>query len=369
VEDDVLPVKVLNGRPGYINFLDALNSWPLVKELKQVLRLPSAASFKHVSPPGAGVAVPLTNVQRQMYFVDDMELSLLATAYVRARGADRMSSFGDWVALSDVVDVSTAMVLRREVSDGVIAPGYEDEAFDILKQKKGGRYNIVQINPDWYPGDLEKRTVFGVKFEQERNNLVPGFELLQNIVTVNKDLPDSAKRDLAIAMIGVKYTQSNSVCFAYEGQLIGTGAGQMSRIHCVRLAADKADRWFLRQHPKVLEIEFKEGLMRVDKDNALDQYFEDVLTASEQAAWSENFINPPVPLSREAKREWLDSCGGVAVASDAFFPFRDNIDRASRSGVSYLVEPGGSERDDLVIEACNQYGMVMAFSKTRLFNH
>ena len=369
VESGELPIRVLNGNPGYINLLDALNSWQLVKELRQALDLPAAASFKHVSPAGAAVGIPLSGTLRKIYFVDDMELSPLGAAYARARGADRMSSFGDWAAMSDTVDVSTAQLLGREVSDGVIAPGYEDEALALLKEKKGGKYNVVQVDPEWNPEDAEKREVFGVTFEQKRNSRVPGLELLEDIVTENKNLPDSAGRDLLVAMIGMKYTQSNSVCYAYDGQLVGVGAGQQSRIHCIRLAGEKADRWFLRQHPAVLGFKYIEGLKRVDRDNAIDQYFEDSLTPGEEERWKANFNKVPERLSPEQKREWIDTFSDTALASDAFFPFRDSIDRASRSGVRYIIQPGGAARDDVVIEACNEYGMVMVFSGLRLFHH
>jgi len=369
MESGKLPIRVLNGSPGYINLLDALNSWQLVKELKQALNLPAAASFKHVSPAGAAVGVSLSESLKKTYFVEDMELSPLGAAYARARGADRMSSFGDWAALSDTVDIVTAQLLGREVSDGVIAPGYEDEALAILKKKRGGKYSIIQIDPHWEPEEMEKREVFGITFEQKRNTRVPGFELLENVVTENKDLPDSAKRDLVVAMVGLKYTQSNSVCYAFDGQIIGVGAGQQSRIHCTRLAGEKADRWLLRQHPDVLAFKYREGLKRVDRDNALDQYFEDNLTPSEEKRWKSNFQQAPKKLSPEQKRQWLDTFSGIALASDAFFPFRDNIDRAHQSGVQYIVQPGGAVRDDVVIGACNEYGMVMAFSSLRLFHH
>ncbi len=366
---DRLPISVLNGSPGYINLLDALNSWQLVKELRQSLDLPAAASFKHVSPAGAAVGVPLSESLRKVYFVDDMELSPLAAAYARARGADRMSSFGDWAALSDTVDVATAQLLGREVSDGVIAPGYEDEALAILKEKRGGGYNIIQIDPHWEPEETEKRHVFGVTFEQKRNTRVPGFDLLDDVVTENKTLPESAGRDLLVAMVGLKYTQSNSVCYAFDGQLIGVGAGQQSRIHCTRLAGEKADRWLLRRHPDVLDFKYREGLKRVDRDNALDLYFEDGLTPSEQERWKTNFRHAPARLSPEQKRQWINTFSEIALASDAFFPFRDSIDRAHQSGVRYIIQPGGAARDDVVIEACNEYGMVMIFSGLRLFHH
>ncbi len=368
-KDNNLPLTVVNGSPGYINLCDALNSWQLVKELKQVLDLPAAASFKHVSPAGAAVATPMNDALKKASFVEDLELSPLATAYARARGADRMSSFGDWAALSDVVDVPTAKILKREVSDGVIAPGYEDEALEILKMKRNGKYNIIKIDPNYVAPELEQREIFGVTFEQKRNDLIPGFELLENVVTQNKELPSEAKRDLIIAMISLKYTQSNSVCYAYDGQIIGVGAGQQSRVHCTRLAGAKADLWFLRQHPATLALKFKDSVKRAEQNNAIDQYFEDTLTEAEEQSWKENFEEVPQKLTKEEKREYLNSVTGVSLGSDAFFPFRDNIDRAKQSGVSYIVQPGGSVRDDVVIEACNQYDMVMAFTKTRLFHH
>jgi phosphoribosylaminoimidazolecarboxamide formyltransferase/IMP cyclohydrolase len=369
VESGELPIRVLNGSPGYINLLDALNSWQLVRELTHALNLPAAASFKHVSPAGAAVGVPLRESLKKAYFVENLELSPLAAAYARARGADRMSSFGDWAALSDTVDVSTAHLLGREVSDGVIAPAYDDEALAALKKKKDGRYNIIQIDPRWEPGETEKREVFGVCFEQRRNDRVPGFDLLENIVTKNKDLPDPARRDLLVATIGMKYTQSNSVCYAFDGQIIGVGAGQQSRIHCTRLAGEKADRWFLRQHPTVLSFMYREGLKRVEKDNAVDLYFEREMAPHEEERWRANFSRVPEILSDEEKRQWLDAWSGVALASDAFFPFRDNIDRAHRSGVTYIIQPGGAARDEQVIEACDEYGVVMVFSGLRLFHH
>jgi phosphoribosylaminoimidazolecarboxamide formyltransferase/IMP cyclohydrolase len=364
-----LPFTVLSGSPGYINLLDALNSWQLVRELKATLGLPAAASFKHVSPAGAAVAVPMSPTVQKASFVDDVQLSPLANAYARARGADRMSSFGDWAALSDTVDVPTAQLLKREVSDGVIAPGYEPEALAILKAKKGGKYTVIQIDPAYEPPAQEVRDVFGVLFEQKRNTLIPGPETLANVVTAKTELSESARRDLLIAQISLKYTQSNSVCFAYDGQLIGTGAGQQSRVHCVRLAGNKADRWFLRQHPSVLNLKFKADISRAEMNNAIDQYLEDTLSAAEERQWAANFEQVPQKISAEQQREWLDSFSGVALASDAFFPFRDSIDRARRSAVSYVVQPGGAVRDDVVIEACNEYGMVMAFSGIRLFTH
>jgi len=364
-----LPIRVLNGSPGFINLLDALNSWQLVRELKQALGMPAAASFKHVSPAGAAVAVPLSEVLKKAYFVDDLELSPLATAYARARGADRMSSYGDFVALSDRVDVATAKLISREVSDGVIAPEYDDEAVGILSKKKKGKYVVVEMRADYEPEELETREVFGISFEQKRNNLAPGPDILNNIVTRKKELPEPAKRDLLVATIALKYTQSNSVCFAYEGQVIGIGAGQQSRVHCVRLAADKADKWYLRQHPAVLGLRFREGISRPERDNAIDRYLEERVTPAEEKFWAEAFAEVPRRLTAEEKREWLDGLSGVALSSDAFFPFRDNIDRAKRSGVKYVVQPGGSFRDDEVIKACDEYGMVMAFSGLRLFHH
>lgn len=367
--DGDLPIQVLNGTPGYINLLDALNGWQLVRELKQALGLPAAASFKHVSPAGAAVAVPMSDVEKRIHFVDDVALSPLATAYARARGADRLSSFGDWAALSDVVDVPTARLLSREVSDGVIAPGYEPEALAILQKKKGGAYRVVQIDPNFEPGEMERREVFGVTFSQMRNTAVPTPADLTNIVTANKTLPDEARRDLVVALIALKYTQSNSVCYAANGQTIGVGAGQQSRIHCTRLAGSKADTWFLRQHPRVLELPFREGIKRPERDNAIDQYLLDDLTPAEEAYWRQSFTETPVRLTREEKREWLAQFGGVALGSDAFFPFRDSIDRASQSGVRYVAQPGGSVRDDVVIEACDEYGMVMVMTGVRLFHH
>ncbi len=364
-----LPLKVLNGSPGYINLLDALNSWQLVHELKMATSLPAAASFKHVSPAGAAVGVPLSNVLKDVYFVNDCELTPLATAYARARGADRMSSFGDWAALSEPCDIATAKLLKREVSDGVIAPGFEPGALDILKEKKKGGYGVVEINPDFTAPEMETREVFGITFEQKRNNIVIGKETLQNIVTDNKNLTDNAIRDLIIAQITLKYTQSNSVCFVHDGQVIGVGAGQQSRVHCTRLAAAKADKWFLRQHQSVLNLKFRDKIGRPDRDNAIDQFLEDYLSPAELFSWQENFVTAPDRLSADEKREWLNQMKNVALGSDAFFPFRDNIDRAQQSGVKFIVQPGGSVRDDLVIDSCNEYGMVMAFSKLRLFHH
>ena len=365
-----LPIEVLNGRPGYINFLDAFNSWQLVRELKEATGLPAAASFKHVSPAGAAVAVPMSDTLKKIYFVDDLELSPIATAYARARGADRMSSYGDWVPLSDVCDKETATLLAREVSDGIIAPGYTDEALAILKTKRKGSYNVVKIDPDYRPAPVEHKDVFGVTFEQGRNELKINEELLQNIVTENKELPEDAKRDLIISLIALKYTQSNSVCYAKDGQAIGIGAGQQSRIHCTRLAGNKADVWYLRQHPKVLGLKFKEGIRRPDRDNTIDVYISDeYMDVLADGVWEQFFAEKPEPLTREEKRAWLDTMTGVSLGSDAFFPFGDNIERARKSGVQYVAEPGGSIRDDNVIETCNKYGMTMAFIGLRLFHH
>lgn len=364
-----LPIRVLNGSPGYINLLDALNSWQLVAELRKATGLPAAASFKHVSPAGAAIGLPLTKELKKAFFVEDMELSSIASAYARARGADRVSSFGDFAALSNPVDLATARLLRCEVSDGVIAPGYEPGVIDILKEKKKGAYVVLEIDPSYQPPEMETREVFGINFEQKRNTIEITGNSLQNLVTENKELPEDAKRDLILAQITLKYTQSNSVCFAYGGQAIGIGAGQQSRIHCTRLAASKADRWFLRQHPIVLALKFKEKIGRPDRDNAIDQFLEDNLTPAEQYTWQNNFEVPANRMSSEEKREWLNLMNGISLASDAFFPFRDSIDRAQQSGVKYVVQPGGSKRDDLVIEACNEYGMVMAFSNIRLFHH
>jgi AICAR transformylase/IMP cyclohydrolase PurH len=369
MNEGALPFQVLNGRPGYINLLDAFNSWQLVRELKQALGLPAAASFKHVSPAGAAVAVPLSDTLKQAYFVGNVELSPLATAYMRARGADRISSFGDWAALSDVVDVPTAQLLKREVSDGVIAPGYEPEALEILRSKKGGGYRIVQIDPDYEPDGIETRQVFGVVMAQQRNTAVPTANDLTNIVTAQNTLPEAAQRDLIVALIALKYTQSNSVCYTLDGQVIGMGAGQQSRIHCTRLAGTKADTWRLRQHPRVLALPFVAKIGRPNRDNAIDQFLLDELTPAEEAIWLQSFTEAPVRLSRAEKREWLDQLSGVSLGSDAFFPFRDSIDRAQQSGVSYVAQPGGSIRDDLVIAACDEYGMAMALTETRLFHH
>ena len=368
-EGGPLPFRVLNGSPGYINMLDALNSWQLVRELKQALGLPAAASFKHVSPAGAAVGVPLSNVLRRAYFVGSMELSGLATAYARARGADRLSSFGDWVALSDRLDVPTARLIGREVSDGVIAPGCEEEALAILRQKRGGKYAVIEIDPEYEPPELENREVFGVSFEQKRNDLAVTPGLLEKIVTAKKELPDSARRDLVVATIALKYTQSNSVCFAVDGQVIGLGAGQQSRIHCTRLAGEKADRWFLRQRPDILSLPWQKGISRPDRDNAVDLCFHESLTPIERRSWEAAFREKPGRLTPQEKRDWLSKMSGVSLSSDAFFPFRDSIDRAAQSGVKYVLEPGNSARDQEVIAACDEYGMVMAFSGVRFFHH
>ena len=366
-----LPVKVLNGKPGYINFLDAFNGWQLVKELKQATGLPAATSFKHVSPAGAAVGLLLTETLAKIYWVDDLgELSPLACAYARARGADRMSSFGDFIALSDVCDADTARLIKREVSDGVIAPGYTDEAMELLMQKKKGNYNIIQIDPSYVPAEIERKQVYGITFEQGRNELVINDELFSNSVTKNKELPEEAVMDMKIAMITLKYTQSNSVCYVKGGQAIGIGAGQQSRVHCTRLAGQKADNWYLRQAPQVLDLQFVDSLGRADRDNTIDVYigeeYEDVLREGE---WQKRFkVKPPV-FTREEKRAWLDGNRNVTIGSDAFFPFADNIERAYKSGVKYIAQPGGSVRDDLVIECCDKYDMVMAFTGIRLFHH
>jgi phosphoribosylaminoimidazolecarboxamide formyltransferase / IMP cyclohydrolase len=366
-----LPITVLNGRPGYINFLDAFNGWQLVSELKRATGLPAATSFKHVSPAGAAVGLPLTDVERKIYWVDDMgELTPLANAYARARGADRMSSFGDFISLSDVCDVATAKLIKREVSDGVIAPGYEPEALEMLKAKKKGNYNVIQIDPSYRPAPVEHKEVFGITFEQGRNELVIDKEMLNNIVTESKELPESAKIDLVIALITLKYTQSNSVCYAKGGQAIGIGAGQQSRIHCTRLAGQKADNWFLRQSPKVLNLPFKEKIGRADRDNAIDLYIGDeYMDLLADGEWERTFTEKPEVFTREEKRAWLDQLQDVALGSDAFFPFGDNIERAHKSGVKYVAQPGGSVRDDQFIETCNKYGMTMCFTGIRLFHH
>ena len=366
-----LPIQVLAGKPGYINFLDAFNGWQLVKELKEATGLPAATSFKHVSPAGAAVGLPMSDTLKKIYWVDDMgELSALACAYARARGADRMSSFGDFIALSDVCDVDTARIIKREVSDGVIAPGFEPEALEILKQKKKGNYNIIQIDPSYRPEPLEQKQVFGITFEQGRNELPINKELLSNVVTENKEIPDSAKIDLIISLITLKYTQSNSVCYVKDGQAIGIGAGQQSRVHCTRLAGNKADNWFLRQAPQVLNLQFVDGIRRADRDNAIDVYIGDeYMDVLADGVWEKTFkVKPPV-FTREEKRAWLDQMTGVSLGSDAFFPFGDNIERAHKSGVTYIAQPGGSVRDDNVIETCNHYHMAMAFTGIRLFHH
>ncbi len=367
-----LPFEVLNGRPGYINFLDAFNGWQLVSELKKATGLPAATSFKHVSPAGAAVGLPLNEIERKIYWVEDMDVEFtpIANAYIRARGADRMSSFGDFISLSDTCDKATALVIKREVSDGVIAPGYTDEALEILKAKKNGNYNVIQINPDYVPAQLEKKQVFGVTFEQGRNELKIDDDFFNNIVTENKDLPEQAKIDLAIAMITLKYTQSNSVCYTKGGQAIGIGAGQQSRIHCTRLAGSKADNWFLRQSPQVLNLPFKSDVRRADRDNAIDLYIgEDYMDVLADGEWERLFTEKPAVFTREEKRAWLDQNTDVCLGSDAFFPFGDNIERAHKSGVKYVAQPGGSIRDDNVIDTCNKYGMVMSFTGIRLFHH
>ncbi len=366
-----LPITVLNGKPGYINFLDAFNGWQLVKELKQATGLPAATSFKHVSPAGAAVGLPLSDTLAKIYWVDDLgEMSPLACAYARARGADRMSSFGDFISLSDTCDADTARLIKREVSDGVIAPGYTDEALEILKAKKNGNYNVIQIDADYVPETLEHKDVFGITFEQGRNELKIDDEFFANIVTDNKELTEQAKIDLAISMITLKYTQSNSVCYVKDGQAIGIGAGQQSRIHCTRLAGTKADNWWLRQSPQVMSLPFVDGIRRADRDNAIDLYIgEDYMDVLADGAWENIFKEKPEVFTREEKREWLDQMSDVSLGSDAFFPFGDNIERAHRSGVKYVAQPGGSVRDDHVIAACNKYGMVMSFTGLRLFHH
>lgn len=370
-DDRDLPIEVLSGRPGYINFLDAFNGWQLVRELKAATGLPAATSFKHVSPAGAAVGLPLDETLRKIYWVDDMgELSPLACAYARARGADRMSSFGDFIALSDVCDKDTASLIKREVSDGVIAPGFTDEALEILKAKKKGNYCVIKIDENYRPAPLEHKQVFGITFEQGRQELPIDDELLSNVVTENKEIPEAAKRDLKIALITLKYTQSNSVCFVKDGQAIGVGAGQQSRVHCTRLAGQKADNWFLRQCPKVLDLQFVDGIRRADRDNAIDVYIgEEYMDVLADGAWEKIFKVKPEVFTREKKRAWLDQMKGVTLGSDAFFPFSDNIERAHKSGVEYIAEPGGSVRDDAVIECCNKYNMAMAFTGIRLFHH
>lgn len=372
MENGELPIKVLNGKPGYINFLDAFNGWQLVSELKKATGLPAATSFKHVSPAGAAVGLPLSEVERKIYWVDDMDVEFtpLANAYIRARGADRMSSFGDFISLSDVCDKETALVIKREVSDGVIAPGYTDEALEILKAKKKGNYNVIEINPDYVPAPIEHKEVFGITFEQGRNELVIDEHFFDNIVTENKEIPDSAKMDLAISMITLKYTQSNSVCYVKGGQAIGIGAGQQSRIHCTRLAGSKADNWWLRQSPQVLGLQFLDKIGRADRDNAIDLYIgEDYMDVLADGAWENIFKVKPKVFTREEKRAWLDKNTDVALGSDAFFPFGDNVERAHKSGVKYIAQPGGSIRDDHVIATCNKYGIAMAFTGIRLFHH
>ena len=367
-----LPIRVLNGKPGYINFLDAFNGWQLVKELKTATGLPAAASFKHVSPAGAAVGLPLSEVERKIYWVDDldMEFTPLANAYARARGADRMSSFGDFISLSDVCDVATAKIIKREVSDGVIAPGYEPEALEILKAKKKGNYNVIEIDESYVPAPVEVKQVYGISFEQGRNELKIDDAFFDNIVTASKEMPEQAKIDLAIAMITLKYTQSNSVCYVKGGQAIGIGAGQQSRIHCTRLAGSKADNWFLRQSPQVLGLQFVDGIGRADRDNSIDLYIgEDYMDVLSEGAWQKIFKEKPAVFTREEKRAWLDQMNDVALGSDAFFPFGDNIERAYKSGVKYVAQPGGSVRDDNVIETCNKYGMTMCFTGIRLFHH
>ena len=372
MEEGELPIKVLCGRPGYINFLDAFNGWQLVSELKKATGLAAATSFKHVSPAGAAVGLPLSDVERKIYWVDDMDIEFtpLANAYARARGADRMSSFGDFIALSDVCDVATAKIIKREVSDGVIAPGYEPEALEILKGKQKGNYNVIEIDPNYVPNPIERKQVFGITFEQGRNELHIDEHFFDNVVTENKEIPESAKRDLTISMITLKYTQSNSVCYVKDGQAIGIGAGQQSRIHCTRLAGQKADNWWLRQCPKVLNLPFLDHIKRADRDNAIDLYIgEDYMDVLSDGAWENIFKTRPEVFTREEKRAWLDKNTNVALGSDAFFPFGDNIERAHRSGVTCVAQPGGSIRDDHVIDTCNKYGMAMAFTGIRLFHH
>lgn len=365
-----LPIEVLNGKPGYINFLDAFNSWQLVRELKKATGMPSAASFKHVSPAGAAIGVPLSDTLKKIYFVDDLELSPLATAYARARGADRMSSYGDFIALSEVCDVPTAKLIAREVSDGIIAPGYEDETLEILKGKRKGTYNIIKIDENYTPAPIEHKDVFGITFEQGRNELSIDESLLENVVTENKNIPAEAKRDLLISLITLKYTQSNSVCYVKDGQAIGVGAGQQSRVHCTRLAGNKADVWYLRQHPKTLGLKFKADIRRPDRDNTIDVYVsDDYMDVLADGVWENFFDEKPEPLTKEEKKEWLATMSGVSLGSDAFFPFGDNIERAKKSGVEYIAQPGGSIRDDNVIETCNKYSMAMAFTGIRLFHH
>ena len=369
IKEGKLPFNVLSGSPGYINMLDALNSWQLVKELKAQLNMPAAASFKHVSPAGAAVGIPLSDVLKKSYFVEDMEMSPLSAAYAKARGADRVSSYGDWAALSDIVDVPTARIISREVSDGVIAPGYDVEALEILKQKKNGKYNVIEMDKNYVPKEIEIREVFGVSFEQKRNDLEISPDMMTNIVTANKELPESAVRDLIVATTTIKYTQSNTIGFAVDGQAIGVGAGQQSRIHCARIAGDKADRWMLRQHPTVLGLKWKQGIGRPVKNNVIDLYLLERLTPVQRTILEEALEEVPPQLTLEEREEWLGKFTGVVLSSDAFMPFRDTVDRAYQSGVKYIVQPGNSIRDDEVIEACNEYGMVMVFTGTRLFHH
>lgn len=371
MQEGDLPITVLNGKPGYINFMDAFNSWQLVRELKAATGMASAASFKHVSPAGAAIGTPLSDVEKQIYFVDtEEELSPIACAYIRARGADRLCSYGDWVALSDTCDAQTATYLKYEVSDGIIAPAYTDEALEILKSKRKGGYTVIQIDPDYEPAEIERREIFGITFEQGHNNLKIDEEMLANIVTENKELPQQAKLDMIVSLITLKYTQSNSVCYVKNGQTIGVGAGQQSRIHCTRLAGNKADNWFLRHHPKVLGLQFVDGIRRPDRDNAIDVYtsdeYEDVLA---EGVWQTKFKVKPEPLTAEEKKAWIATQSGVTVGSDAFFPFGDNVERAKKSGVAYIAQPGGSIRDDHVIDTCNKYGIVMSFTGIRLFHH
>ncbi len=370
MKEGELPIEVLGGKPGFINFLDAFNSWQLVKELKTATGIVAATSFKHVSPAGAALGLPLSEVEKKIYFVEDLELSPLACAYARARGADRMSSYGDWIALSDCCDAQTATLIAREVSDGVIAPDYTPEAIEILKTKRKGGYNIVKIDPNYTPAPIEHKDVFGITFEQGRNELLISDQMLGELPTKNKTLPEGAKLDLVLALITLKYTQSNSVCYAKDGQVIGVGAGQQSRIHCTRLAGNKADIWYLRQHKKVLELPFKQDIRRPDRDNTIDVYIsEDYMDVLDDGMWQQFFTHCPAPLTREEKRAWLDGANGVALGSDAFFPFGDNIERAKRSGVSYIAQPGGSIRDDHVIMTCDKYNIAMAFTGIRLFHH
>lgn len=371
MEKGELPIEVLNGKPGYINFMDAFNGWQLVKELKEATGLPAATSFKHVSPAGAAVGLPLSDVEKKIYWVEDQEdMSPLACAYARARGADRMSSFGDFISLSDVCDVPTARIIKHEVSDGIIAPGYEPEALEILKSKKKGNYNVIKIDPSYRPDPVERKQIFGVTFEQGRNEMPIDEKFLGEIVTKNKDITEESRRDLIIALITLKYTQSNSVCYAKGGQAIGIGAGQQSRIHCTRLAGQKADNWFLRQYPKVLDLPFRDDIGKPNRDNAIDVYIgDDYMDVLADGQWQQFFTERPEPLTREEKRAWLDKMDGVALGSDAFFPFSDNVQRAYRSGVRYIAQPGGSVRDDIVIQSCDEYGIVMYFSGMRLFHH